>query len=569
MDAGAVVSMHGKEKERPEPVSPELYTREYFTTDCEGYHLLESGCEVLPERIQEALAAAGDLEGRWVLDVGCGRGELACEAARRGAHAVGVDYAPAAIELSMERRGAMPPPLRERVEFRLADAKGLDFPDGSFDVVFMIDVYEHLHPYEIEHTLGEIRRVLRPWGRLVVHTGPNTWFYRVGYPLVRWAARLMLRRELPEDLRGQYDDVMHVNEQSPLSLHRGLTAAGFRARVIPRSFFVGINPNRWERAAMKALFARPLGYFFCTSLMATARLREGGREAELRAGRVARMLEPRRGARVLLVGEAEGALAGLLAGLAGLEVTWLDVLPEDELEAGGAAATGLAIAANATGREDAKADNRVPIPESGGGTDTAGLRDLDADSRASLQTPAAARSAHVSGQKPGAGTRGGAISTPLSREAAGGSYACLAGDPCHLPFPDESFDAVASQFLLEQLQEPATALREMARVLKPGGVLALVVHNARFRGAEPRPAARPRHAFTPRGLARLAKACGLGEISAATLLPDLKLPALYRGDLGGMARLERIPYLAARGRLLFLRALKPGGGRRCGGGAGS
>ena len=474
--------MSAHEKDKPEPVSPDLYTREYFTTDCEGYGLFLEGAEELPERIEEALAAAGDLAGRWVLDIGCGRGELTCEAARRGARAVGIDYSEAAIELSRERLAALDESLQERVEFLLANASGLDFPAGSFYAVFLVDVYEHLHPHEIEHTLGEVKRVLRPGGLLLVHTGPNTWFYRFGYPLVREAARRLLRREFPEDLRGQYDDVMHVNEQNPLSLHRGLAAAGFVPEVRPRSFFVGINPDRWEKAVMKVLFARPFGYLFCTSLLATARPREGGREAQLRVGRMLDMLSLPRGGSALLVGEREGMLARRLSALAEAEVTWLEPL----------------------------------------------------------------------------GTGGGRASELLLE---GEGFSRLAGDPLALPFPDGRFDAVGAQFTLEELEDPLGALREWKRVLKDGGTLAVAVRNGLFSGMEARPEARPLNTFTPDELESLLSEAGLETCTLSTLIPDLRLPALYRGDLGFALRLERLPRFGRRGRLLFLAARKNTAGR--------
>jgi SAM-dependent methyltransferase len=47
------------------------------------------------------------------------------------------------------------------------------------------------------------------------------------------------------------------------------------------------------------------------------------------------------------------------------------------------------------------------------------------------------------------------------------------GDAYALPFPDASFDAVFAHTLLEHLREPARALAELRRVLRPGGVIGL------------------------------------------------------------------------------------------------
>jgi ubiquinone/menaquinone biosynthesis C-methylase UbiE len=48
------------------------------------------------------------------------------------------------------------------------------------------------------------------------------------------------------------------------------------------------------------------------------------------------------------------------------------------------------------------------------------------------------------------------------------------GDGSSLPWPDEAFDGVASLHLLHEAKDPGRVLKEAHRVLKPGGILAMV-----------------------------------------------------------------------------------------------
>jgi len=108
--------------------------------------------------VEPLLDAAGVESGRRVLDLATGPGYAAARAAERGASVVGIDIAPAMIELA----GGLHPGL----EFRQADAHELPFDDASFDAAlgnFLI-----LHLGRPEQAADEFVRVLRPGGRLAL-----------------------------------------------------------------------------------------------------------------------------------------------------------------------------------------------------------------------------------------------------------------------------------------------------------------------------------------------------------------------------------------------------------------
>ena len=59
----------------------------------------------------------------------------------------------------------------------------------------------------------------------------------------------------------------------------------------------------------------------------------------------------------------------------------------------------------------------------------------------------------------------------IEKKNLDGRVQLIQGRAEHLPFPDETFDTVVFTYLLRYVQDPAATIRELSRVLKPGGEL--------------------------------------------------------------------------------------------------
>lgn len=232
--------MMSKKQDDPKPLPSTLYTEEYFLTACEGYDVfVESEGQHLSRRLRDAFAVAEVTPGMRVLDVGCGRGEILRHCMRVGVEAYGVDYASAAVRMSLdvvqaERASGDPVSSQAKAGVSYADAKKLPFPDRYFDRVLMFDVVEHLHPWELHEAILEIGRVMKDDGRFIIHTAPNRWYDAYAYPVVRFVRTLMGQgANYPKDPRAitPVNQDVHVNEQDLRSMHRTLNAAGFTGHV--------------------------------------------------------------------------------------------------------------------------------------------------------------------------------------------------------------------------------------------------------------------------------------------------------------------------------------------------
>ncbi|MBI3663826.1 MAG: class I SAM-dependent methyltransferase [Acidobacteria bacterium] len=163
------------------------------------------------------LAQRAGERGR-VLDLGCAQGNVALLLAEAGMESWAVDLRCEFLEYAGRKH--------ERGKFRrcAANAEALPFADDAFELVVWGEMIEHVaYP---EKVLGEIRRVLRPGGHLVLST-PNGRRLHTGLPTfgqVADRAALVTKQFKPDS-----DGHLFLFAQGELEALLG--ASGFRLRV--------------------------------------------------------------------------------------------------------------------------------------------------------------------------------------------------------------------------------------------------------------------------------------------------------------------------------------------------
>ena len=114
---------------------------------------------------------AGVQPGERVLDVGCGTGVVAITAARAGANVSALDLTPALLEHARENEQIAG---TAKIDWTEGDAEKLPYPDASFDVV--LSQFGHMFAPRPDVALAEMRRVLKPGGRIAFATWPPEHF---------------------------------------------------------------------------------------------------------------------------------------------------------------------------------------------------------------------------------------------------------------------------------------------------------------------------------------------------------------------------------------------------------
>lgn len=159
------------------------------------------------------LLKAVELDGKRILDVGCGRGGTCSYLMRYAKPKLvrGLDYSDQNIEFCKSTH------LHEGLDFVQGDAQHLPFEDGSFDVLTNIES-SHCYPNR-EQFYSEVHRVLKPGGFFCytdnLRRFPGKW--RVEGQLKRAGFRVLSYEDITQN-------VIHGIMRSSSSLHELLTS---------------------------------------------------------------------------------------------------------------------------------------------------------------------------------------------------------------------------------------------------------------------------------------------------------------------------------------------------------
>ncbi len=174
-------------------------------------------------------------KGEIVLEVGFGTGHCLkqmAESVGKNGKVYGIDISSGMLEVSKRRLEESG--LLERVELSCGDAVKMPYEDNTFDAVFMSFALELFDTPEIPKVLGEIRRVLKPDGRLGVISMSKEEGYSLLLGLYEW-----VHKKLP-----QYVDCR------PIYLEQSIKGSGFEIKHkekiklfgLPGEMVVGVSP---------------------------------------------------------------------------------------------------------------------------------------------------------------------------------------------------------------------------------------------------------------------------------------------------------------------------------------
>jgi ubiquinone/menaquinone biosynthesis C-methylase UbiE len=125
--------------------------------------VVQFGPDLDDEHLQKLIAATGPLEGRRVLDLGCGAGAASVAIARRGARVIAVESSTARLAQARHHADV----AGVKIEFHHSDLADLAFLRAD-SVELVVAVYSLAGVQDLGRVFRQLHRIMRPEGALVI-----------------------------------------------------------------------------------------------------------------------------------------------------------------------------------------------------------------------------------------------------------------------------------------------------------------------------------------------------------------------------------------------------------------
>ena len=218
------------------PVDAKHYDYHYYYNENDGHKEFRKGLDTeLHEKFKRFFEIINPCKGQKILDVGCGRGEIAYYVAQKGCEVYSIDYS-AAVEITKKILEKLPVDKKSLVKVKCLDIIEDEIKE-KFDIVVLIDVLEHLTPIQAEKLFKNLKNLLTDNSKVFIST-PNGFYekyfcvlkHMIQYPWKPFKTlwRLLWGKFKPKSFREFFKkafsllpersekiELMHVNVMTP------------------------------------------------------------------------------------------------------------------------------------------------------------------------------------------------------------------------------------------------------------------------------------------------------------------------------------------------------------------
>ena len=260
-------------------IDSKIFDRNYYYNICLGSEeFKKSNGYELNQKVKNMIDRLELKPYMRVLEVGCGRGDTSLYISKKVRSVVGIDYSNDAIKIAYESRAKFSKKIRAKTKFyRMKANKLIKFDDDEFDFVIFIDTLDHLNNKELEETMSEIKRVLKPNGKLFIKTCSNkillnlTYKYYI-YPLNKLVTSIdkKIRRieyeALLKNPRIKEAEIQHINEPNYFYLKKIFKKFKFNGKIKSQTGFLTDDKGIRSKIYNYIVTFYPVSKFFPLSI---------------------------------------------------------------------------------------------------------------------------------------------------------------------------------------------------------------------------------------------------------------------------------------------------------------